>query len=446
MIVTSAYRSPIAAAAAAGGRYLPRGWADLVRQLALFLLIDIAYEGTRILATGDRQTAFEHARSVVSAERSIGMFQEQGLQRWAMSAPSFVVDFANTLYFNAQFTIIFSFLLWVYLRRNDSWSTVRNLIFGSMVLGLIGYVVYPTAPPRMLDGFVDTLNQTSVNHDSGVISALSNPYGAMPSLHTAWALIVGISGFMLVRNRVLRAVWALYPAMVVFSIVTTANHFFLDAVGGAVVAAAAALVVFAPRIDRRIALAIAAVPAASFLVYRGAGVAADAAGSLRSVALGALVLALLANFGSVALKTAVWKRAVDALPGAPRPGYRGLLPAVFIGFLGNTVLAARLGEVGRIAVVSRRLRAAGTPVPAAALAGTLVAEQIALGAALVILGAVLALTVVDLPAWATTTMLVLGALIAGALATAALAGRVSGRGSLPLPRPLHRLAGPAGEA
>jgi uncharacterized membrane protein YbhN (UPF0104 family) len=119
---------------------------------------------------------------------------------------------------------------------------------------------------------------------------------------------------------------------------------------------------------------------------------------------------------------------------------------VFIGFLGNTVLAARLGEVARVAVVTRRLRAAGTPVPAAAIAGTLVAEQIALGAALVILGAGLTLTVVDLPTWALTSMLVLGALIAGAVLAAALAGRLSGRGPLSLPQPLHRLAGPAADA
>ncbi|MDX6225339.1 MAG: hypothetical protein QOE64_1715, partial [Frankiales bacterium] len=447
MIVSSTYTArPVSSVFSTLGRMLPNGWRDLGLQLALFAMIDFAYEATRILATGERSTAFSHSHAIVGAEKSLGLFHEQALQRWAMDAPSFVLSFANALYFNAQFTISFGFLFWVYLRRNEQWKTVRNLIFLANVLGLIGYVLYPAAPPRMMNGFVDTLHATSVNHDSGVISALSNPFGAMPSLHTAYALIVGISGFILVRNRLLRAVWAVYPAMVVFSIVTTANHFFLDAVGGAVVAMVAALAVFSARVDRRYVIALAAVPAASFLVYRMAGVAADAVDSLHSVALGALALALVANFGSVALKTAVWKRAVDALPGSPRPGYRGLLPAVFIGFLGNTVLAARLGEVARVAVVSRRLRAAGTPVPAAALAGTLVAEQLALGAALLILGIGLTVTVVDLPAWALTSLVALGAVVISAVIVAVFAGRIGGRVPVTMPRRLQRLAAPAADA
>jgi hypothetical protein len=378
MIVASPTRSPVVELVAWIGRFLPRGWADLGRQLALFAFVDIAYEASRVLATGDRATAFDHSGAIVSAERSLGLFHELALQRFALDHPT-VMSVANWTYFNCQFTISFGFLFWVYLRRNEHFATVRNLIVGANLLGLAGYVLYPAAPPRMLGGlgFIDTLNQTSVNHNSGVISALSNPYGAMPSLHTAYALIVGASAVLLVRARPLRVLWAFYPALVVFSIVATANHFFLDAAGGAAVAAVSALAVFSARVDRRFALAIAAVPAASFLAYRGTGAARDADDALHAVALGAIVLALAANLGSVVLKTAVWKRSVDALPGSPRPGFRGLLPAVFIGFLGNTILAARLGELGRLAVVSRRLRAAGTPVGAAALAGTLVPTTLA---------------------------------------------------------------------
>ena len=92
-------------------------------------------------------------------------------------------------------------------------------------------------------GFVDTLNETAVNHHSGLIASLSNPYAAMPSLHTAYALIVGASAVCWSAAAVLRVLWAFYPALVVFSIVATANHFFLDAAGGAGVAMLAALAV-----------------------------------------------------------------------------------------------------------------------------------------------------------------------------------------------------------
>ena len=78
------------------------------------------------------------------------------------------------------------------------------------------------------------------------MSALANPYAAMPSLHTATALLVGTSGVLLCRTMVARAIWALYPGLVVFAIVATANHFILDAIGGAgvfVVATSASLMV-----------------------------------------------------------------------------------------------------------------------------------------------------------------------------------------------------------
>jgi uncharacterized membrane protein YbhN (UPF0104 family) len=424
------------------GRRLPRGWADLGLQLAVFALFDVLYEVSRILATGDREAALRHSQSIVSAERSLGMFHELDVQHWAMNAPGIVLDVANWTYFNCQFTISFGFLFWVYLRRNEAFPLVRNIFIVANAIGLAGYMLYPAAPPRMLTGlgFVDTLHSTGVNHDSGAIHALANPYAAMPSLHTAYALIVGTSAVLLVRNRVLRALWVFYPALVVFSIVTTANHFFLDAAGGAVVAATATLVVIAARRrSRRMAAALVAAPVASFLVYRMAGQASGVADALKAVALGSLLLAVLANLASVWLKTAVWQRALGALPGAPKLGYRALLPAVFIGFLFNTVLAARLGEVARGLVLHRRARAEGTDIGAAAIAGTLVAEQLVLGISLALLGALLTVTIVDLPGWAATSLVGLGAFLMGVV----VAGYLARRAGLRLPSSLARLAGPA---
>jgi membrane-associated phospholipid phosphatase len=105
--------------------------------------------------------------------------------------------------------------------------------------------------PRL--GFTDTLNQTAVNHHSSAIASLANPYAAMPSLHTAYALIFGVSGVVLVRRWWIRGMWALYPGLVVFSIIATANHFVLDAVAGATVAVMAGTftMVVLPRRQRR---------------------------------------------------------------------------------------------------------------------------------------------------------------------------------------------------
>ena len=236
------------------GSLLPRGPLDLVRQIAIVSLFDIAYELSRVVATGDRGAAFAHAHSVVDTERSLGIFRELSVQRFALHAPAIVLDVANWTYFNAQFTVTFAFLLWAYLRHTDRYTTIRNTVIAADAIGLIGYLGYPTAPPRMLPrlGFTDTLNQAAVNHHSGAIASLANPYAAMPSLHTAYALIFGVSGVVLARRWWVRGMWALHPGLVVFSIIATANHFVLDAVAGAAVAALAGTLtmVVLPRVTR----------------------------------------------------------------------------------------------------------------------------------------------------------------------------------------------------
>ena len=444
MILAAPTQRPISSIVTRIGAWLPRGWGDLARQLAIFALFDLLYEATRTLAVGDRAVALRHANDIVSTERSLGIFHELDVQHFAATSPHFVQAVANWTYFNCQFTISFGFLFWVYLRRNHAFPMVRNVFIVANAIGLACYTLYPAAPPRMLGslGFVDTLNATSVNHHSGLIASLSNPYAAMPSLHTAYALIVGTSAVMLVRTRVLRVLWAFYPALVVFSIVATANHFFLDAAGGAGVAMLAALAVYAAHTrSRRLAAVLVAAPVASFLVYRFAGRAGQAADTLAAVALGTLALAMAANLVSVWLKAAVWRRTLDAVDDAPRLTTRDLLPSVFIGFLFNTVLVARLGELVRVAVLTRRIRRTGSQLPVTAVAGTLVAEQIVLGAALVLIGAGLALTIVDLPGWADSTLMVLGALTGGAV----IAGILARRTQPTLPSRLTRLAGPARE-
>src|SRR5262249_53793619 len=140
-----------------------------------------------------------------------------------------------------------AFVLWVYLRRNEAYARLRNTIIAIDVVGVIGYLLYPTAPPRMLSnlGFVDTLDQTGVNHHSGLIAALANPYAAMPILHTSYAVTLGVRGALLARRPWRRGPWACCPALVGFSFVATANHFVLDAIAGAGAAAVAATLTLA---------------------------------------------------------------------------------------------------------------------------------------------------------------------------------------------------------
>jgi hypothetical protein len=229
------------------GVLLPAGWGGFARQLAIFIPFDIAYELSRAFATGGESTAIQHAHDVVHIERTLGIFQELAVQRWALDAPDFVMTVARFTYFQCQFTITFGFVIWVYVWRNYAYTLLRNVLFATFMLAVPGYILYPTAPPRLLPelGFLDPLADATLNQQGTVVKLFGNPYAAMPSLHTATALLVGATGVLVTRHLFWRTVWTLYPALVVFSIVATANHFFLDAIAGALVLAVALSAVLA---------------------------------------------------------------------------------------------------------------------------------------------------------------------------------------------------------
>jgi membrane-associated phospholipid phosphatase len=144
-------------------------------------------------------------------------------------------------------------LLWVYLRRNYAFIRFRNTILLANLLGLIGYVLLPTAPPRMFAnfGFIDVLAQLGgLNQGSGLVELAANPYAAMPSLHAADSLIVGVTLAVVTRRWWLKPFWLLWPLWVWFAVMATANHFWLDVIAGIFVAMLAALIVYRPGLGR----------------------------------------------------------------------------------------------------------------------------------------------------------------------------------------------------
>jgi uncharacterized membrane protein YbhN (UPF0104 family) len=128
----------------------------------------------------------------------------------------------------------------------------------------------------------------------------------------------------------------------------------------------------------RVALGASALAAIALLLARRVDVSALAQAD---VVWSWIIVSLLLNLASVAGKAVVWKAALDALPGRPAR-YGQVVPALFIGFLLNSVLFARVGELARVAVLARRRRLAGESIPAATIAGTALAEQLVLGVAL----------------------------------------------------------------
>jgi hypothetical protein len=222
-------------------RWLPQGWFDALRQLTLFAGAYYAYRIVRGFVDSQAAVAFDHARSLVDVERGLGLFFEPSFQHWALGAP-WLVDIANWSYINSHFLVTTTFLIWLYLARNSAFYFVRNMFVIAMGLALVGYLVFPAAPPRLLPewGFTDTVTDAVGQAHAHAANLLFNPYAAMPSMHVGFALMIAVPAIQLVRTRALRAVWAVYPAFVTFVVVVTANHFWIDGAIGALVAGVSA--------------------------------------------------------------------------------------------------------------------------------------------------------------------------------------------------------------
>jgi membrane-associated phospholipid phosphatase len=246
-----------AAVSKIGRHYLPRGWSDFARQVAIWFGFFFAYQVARGIADRDPTRAFSNGLAVIGLEERVGDLFEVTFQN-AVSGSQFLTEAVSWTYWNSEFTVVALTLLWVYLRRTEHFYPFRNWILLANVLGLVGYVALPTAPPRMFPsfGFWDTLaGFGSLNHGSGLIQLAANPYAAMPSLHAADALIVGISMATVCRRWWAKALWLFWPSWVWFSVMATGNHFWLDCAAGVLVALVAGLVVHRRRFLARTAAA-----------------------------------------------------------------------------------------------------------------------------------------------------------------------------------------------
>jgi hypothetical protein len=225
-------------------RVLPHGWLDVLRQVSLFGAAYLAYRFVRGLVEGDANAAFAHARDLITLERTLHVFVEPSIQAWASSS-HFVMVLSSWMYVNAQTSVTVAALVYLYLRHNRNFYFVRNMFMIAMAIALVGYTVFPTAPPRFMPewGFIDSVSDFTgvhVSHASATMTALVNPYAAVPSMHVAFALMIGWTLARLVRWRVVRVLWLLYPFLMAFVIVVTANHFIFDAFLGALTAGVSA--------------------------------------------------------------------------------------------------------------------------------------------------------------------------------------------------------------
>ena len=204
-----------------------------VHELAGLVVLYGVYEVVRGFGDQDVPAALAHTDRIVALERAVGVYVEQGVQSASQRIDG-LPALLGVLYMVLHFLGTAAVITWVHRRRPDAYPVVRTTLIVSTALALIGYVLFPAAPPRLANlGFLDTVtDSTGINLSSDLLGSLYNPIAAVPSLHFGYAAIVGAALATLARSRTVRLLGVAYPALMLFIIVATGNHFIFDAAAG----------------------------------------------------------------------------------------------------------------------------------------------------------------------------------------------------------------------
>ncbi|MEV5649005.1 phosphatase PAP2 family protein [Nocardia sp. NPDC052254] len=224
-----------------------RGW---VREVALIVVVYFAYDGARLLVGSGLGHARSDAHGLMRVEDWLGLHPELWLNDLFVDHAWIAIP-ADFAYATLHYAVTPAILIWVWWSHREHYRVARTQLGIATVAGLIGFVLMPTAPPRLLEssrGFVDVMAlHSSVGWWEGQASAprglgsLTNEFAAMPSLHVGWALWCGLMLYRFGRSELARFTGVAYPILMTIVVMGTANHYLLDCVAGAALILAAGL-------------------------------------------------------------------------------------------------------------------------------------------------------------------------------------------------------------
>jgi hypothetical protein len=244
-----------------------RWWREVLYGVVIYFVYSLVRNNFGS-ASGDPVPAYENALQIIRIQEAMGLYFERGLQSWYLDLPANgLIRAWNVFYGIAHFVVTIGALVWLYRRGPERYPLWRNTLAFTTGLAIIGFAAYSLMPPRLLDdpgrfggcqvyldedvphevgasvddpaacdrhGFVDTIDEYGgwASFGSDEMAAVSNQYAAMPSMHIGWSTWSALVLVPLVRRRWAKALAAAYPAITLFCIIVTGNHFWLDAVGG----------------------------------------------------------------------------------------------------------------------------------------------------------------------------------------------------------------------
>jgi len=214
---------------------------SLRRELALGLGVYALYLGVSrlVMRRTGRGRARVNAERIVALEERLGVDVEPAVQRALLRFPR-LVHGLNVGYGLFNVTLTVGWLVVLYRRRDDGYHRFRRTCLLAHVGAQPVFLLLPTAPPRVLDGFVDTLSEVSgLDLEHPFLVRFYNPVAAMPSLHVAFAVVTGAEIAGRTESPTLKAGARAYAPLVATVVAGTGNHYVLDAVAGAALGAAA---------------------------------------------------------------------------------------------------------------------------------------------------------------------------------------------------------------
>jgi hypothetical protein len=220
--------------------FTPRGGEDALRQGLIMLGCYGAYAFSRVLVEGREAIAMANGMFFMHAEKTMGIFWEPWIQG-RVSSIGPLIALLVWAYGSLHLPFIMATMVWVFTQRRSSWTMFRNWFLAINFTAVLVFFLLPTAPPRMIltSGVADMNFLHGARAHIFEDGVFANPYAAMPSLHFAYALFIALALYCLARQRWLRWGGFAYPVLVFVAIVSTGNHFIVDAVAGGLVVLAA---------------------------------------------------------------------------------------------------------------------------------------------------------------------------------------------------------------
>ena len=220
-------------------------WLEVTLILFFYLIYSFARNQFGSASVSSNK-AFENAEKIIDLEKSMGTFWELQIQEFFINWEWFI-QFWNVFYGTFHFGVTIFALVWLYIKFPSRYSQQRLFLLSSTGAALIGFSLFPLMPPRLLSNcgefgaclgstypFIDTLSEIGGlwSFDSGTMQKVSNQFAAMPSLHFAWSFWCALALYPILKSRKTKILISIYPVATTFSVIVTANHYWLDLVGG----------------------------------------------------------------------------------------------------------------------------------------------------------------------------------------------------------------------